>query len=162
MSERQYFFQFLSFFRSLMIFVFLIENEYDYNLTFFFLSGSVLLLKFAVNDFTCSSLLFGFWLTIFRYSAGVAYFYWWFMWPFCDYCLLLRSSKSVSWSGGGGGMGDPPCFKIVYSEPRRVSHPSRERLGSFRHWYSIRIGWRGFRVSRARFWLAADKILDLG
>ena len=72
---------------------------------------------------------------------------------------------------GGGGV-DPPCIKIGYSEPtqfgksqepRRVLHPSRERLGFFSAlWYSILIGWRGFRVFGARFWLAADKNLVLG
>ena len=37
------------------------------------------------------------------------------------------SSKSVSWSGGGGGgVGDPPCIKIGYSSrlvPRAEKGP---------------------------------------
>ena len=83
------------------------------------------------------------------------------------------SSKSVSWSvgGGGGGVEDPPCNKIGYSEPRgaesreprRVLHPSRERLDFFRHcdtrfWLADEVlGFFG-----ARFWLAAEKNLVLG
>ena len=77
------------------------------------------------------------------------------------------SSKSVSWSGGG--VGDPPCIKIGYSEPRGAE----TREGSptlaesfwvfFRHcdnrfWLADEV--LGF--FRARFWLAADKNLVLG
>ena len=76
--------------------------------------------------------------------------------PFKD---LLRwyikkevSSKSVSWSRGE--IEDPPSIKIGYSEPtrfgrsrdpRRVLHPSRERLDFFRH-------------CDTRFWMA-DEVL---
>ena len=85
--------------------------------------------------------------------------------------LVEESSKSVRWSGGGGAV-DHPCIKIGYSEPtrfgrirepRRVYHPSRERLGFFRQcdtrfWLAGEV--LGF--FRARFWLAADKNLVLG
>ena len=78
------------------------------------------------------------------------------------------SSKSVSWSDEGGGVEDPLCNKIGYSEPREAesregSSTQAESVWLFSAlWYSILIGWRGFRVFRARFWLAADKNLVLG
>ena len=69
---------------------------------------------------------------------------------------------------GGGGVGDPPCIKIGYSEPRGARSWKRsptlaESVRVFSAlWYSILIGWRGFRFFRAKFWLAADKKLALG
>ena len=89
----------------------------------------------------------------------------------CHKCDKHTSSKSVSWSagvGGGGGLEDPPCFKVGYSEPRGAK--SREESSTRAEsvwvfsalWYSILIGWRAFRIFRAGFWLAADKNLVLG
>ena len=65
--------------------------------------------------------------------------------------IRCRSSKSVSWGGGGGRRGQwrAPCTKIGYSERRAEKGPPPQPRA---------LGWR-----KARFWLAddsGDEILD--
>ena len=96
---------------------------------------------------------FGFYVKIFRFSRE-------------GLNLLQGSSKSVSWSDKGGGVEDPPCSKIDYSEPRGAE--SREGSSTLAEsvwvFFDTRF-WLAEEVLvffRARFWLAADKNSVLG